>query len=156
MDFTLNLIWPIFHDYISVYKIWIQYTNLFKRYQTEIIFCIYRPDNEVEKKGHNSHNNWWILPLIELVLYFMIIYLCIKYESNILIFSKDIQWKPFFIYTDGIYWQTDRQTVVILYAPLPNSTPPTLPTSPLDCGEGIIMLSFVPKFKEHLNSVGIQ
>ena len=26
----------------------------------------------------------------------MIIYLCIKYESNTLIFSKDIEWKPFF------------------------------------------------------------
>ena len=45
---------------------------------------------------HNSHNNWWILPLIELYLYFMIIYLCIKYESNTLLFSKDIKRKPFF------------------------------------------------------------
>ena len=26
------------------------------------------------KKGHNSHNNGWILPQIELDLYFMIIY----------------------------------------------------------------------------------
>ena len=42
------------------------------------------------KKDHNSHNNWWILPLIELDLYFMIMYLCIKYDSNTLIFSKKI------------------------------------------------------------------
>ena len=30
----------------------------------------------------------------------MIIYLCIKYESKALIFSKDIEGKPFFIRTD--------------------------------------------------------
>ena len=47
-------------------------------------------------KGLNSHNNWWILPLIELDLYFLIIYLCIKYESNTLICSKDTEPKPFF------------------------------------------------------------
>ena len=37
-------------------------------------------------------------------LYFMIIYLCIKYDSNILIFSEDIKQKPFFVrmdWTDG-------------------------------------------------------
>ena len=34
------------------------------------------------KMGHNSHNNGWILPSIELDLYFMVIYLCIKYESK--------------------------------------------------------------------------
>ena len=45
------------------------------------------------KQGHNSHNNGWILPLIELDLYFMIIYLCIKYESNTLMFSNDIKRK---------------------------------------------------------------
>ena len=39
MDFTLNRTWPIFYDYIPVYKIWIQYTNLFKRYWTETILC---------------------------------------------------------------------------------------------------------------------
>ena len=43
----------------------------------------------------------------------MIIYLCIKYESNTLIFSKDIKRKPFFVCTDrtdGYVWtgQTDR------------------------------------------------
>ena len=48
------------------------------------------------EKGRNSHNNWWILPLIELDLYFMIIHLCITYESNIFVVSKDIQQKPFF------------------------------------------------------------
>ena len=31
----------------------------------------------------------------------MIIYLCLKYESNTLILSKDIEWKPFFVHTDG-------------------------------------------------------
>ena len=48
------------------------------------------------KKGHNSHNNGWILPKIKLDLYFMIIYVCIKYESNTLMFSKDIKRKLFF------------------------------------------------------------
>ena len=43
------------------------------------------------EKGHNSHNNGWIL----LDLYFMIVYLCIKYESNSLMFSKDIKQKLF-------------------------------------------------------------
>ena len=32
---------------------------------------------------------------MQLDLYFMIIYLCIKYNSNTLIFSKDMEWKPF-------------------------------------------------------------
>ena len=31
----------------------------------------------------------------------MIIYQCIKHESNILIFSKDIKWKPFFTVEKG-------------------------------------------------------
>ena len=47
------------------------------------------------KRGHNFHNNGWILPQIELDLYFMIIYLRIKYESNTLMFSKDIKQKVF-------------------------------------------------------------
>ena len=46
-------------------------------------------------KGRNSKNNWWILPYIELDLYFIIICLCIKYESNTLIFSKVMEQKPF-------------------------------------------------------------
>ena len=54
-----------------------------------------KPFFKVEK-DHNSHNNWWILPLIELDLYFMIMYLCIKYDSNTLIFSKNIERKLFF------------------------------------------------------------
>ena len=33
---------------------------------------------------HNAHINCWILPLIELDLYFLDTYLCIKYESNTL------------------------------------------------------------------------
>ena len=72
-----------------VYKIWIQFTNLFKSYGTKTIF-------QSLKKGHNSQNNWWILPKIDFDLHFMIIYLCIKFESNTLIFSKDIEQKPFF------------------------------------------------------------
>ena len=40
------------------------------------------------KKGHNSKNNWRILPYIVLDLQFMIIYLYIKFESNTLIFFK--------------------------------------------------------------------
>ena len=51
------------------------------------------------EKDHNSRNNWRILPLIQLDLYFMIIYLCIKFDSNTLIFSKDIEWKPFLFCT---------------------------------------------------------
>ena len=47
-------------------------------------------------KGHNSDNNQWILSLIELDLYFMIIYLCMKYESETSMFSKDIARKQFF------------------------------------------------------------
>ena len=37
-----------------------------KRYRPETIF-------RTEIKGHNSDNNLWILPLIELGLYFMIL-----------------------------------------------------------------------------------
>ena len=125
-----------------VYKIWIQYTNLFKSYGTETIFqswkraitpkiingfysksnltyilwlytCVqnFNPihqsfqkishGNHFSKlkffkveKGHNSQNNWWILPLIELGLHFLIIYLCIKFQSNIPILWKDIARKP--------------------------------------------------------------
>ena len=41
----------------------------------------------------------------------MIIYLCIKYESNTLIFSKDIERKPFYISnTDGTDVRTDILT----------------------------------------------
>ena len=53
----------------------IGYINVFKRYCLETIFL-------TEIKGHNSHNNWRILSVIELGLYFMIIYLCMKFESN--------------------------------------------------------------------------
>ena len=36
----------------------------------------------MEIKGHNSDNNWWILPLIDLDLHFMIKNLYIKNESQ--------------------------------------------------------------------------
>ena len=48
-------------------------------------------------KGHNSNNNRWILSIIELYLYFMITYLCKKYEFNKPTYSKYIAWKPFYI-----------------------------------------------------------
>ena len=54
------------------------------------------------KKGHNSHNNGLILPYLELDLYFMIIYLCVKFQFNILMFSKDIQLKLFFNVKKGL------------------------------------------------------
>ena len=38
VDFALNQTWSIFYDYIPVYKIWIQYTDLFNRYRTEFFF----------------------------------------------------------------------------------------------------------------------
>ena len=56
-----------------------------------------KPFFYTEVKGNNSDNNWWILPIIELDLYFMIIYLYMKYESNTSMYSKDIARKPFFI-----------------------------------------------------------
>ena len=160
-DFTLNRTWPIFHDYIPVYKIWIQYTNLFKRWKRAITptimggfypkwnltsvlwlytLCIKYESNTLMfskdiiisnrnyfstlKKGRNSKNNWWILPLIELDLYFIIIYLCIKYESNTLIFSKVIEQKPFFKVEkgpitpkiiDGFYPKSNLTYILWLY-----------------------------------------
>ena len=77
------------------------------RYRTETIFQSWK-FFKVEK-GHNSQNNWWIVPLIELGLHFMIIYLCIKFQSNTPILSKDIAWKPKVLRTgrmgqDGTGW----------------------------------------------------
>ena len=45
-------------------------------------------------KDHSSDNNPWILSLIKLDLYFMIIYLSVKYESNSPMDLKDITRKP--------------------------------------------------------------
>ena len=81
-----------------MYEIWIQYTNVFKRYCLETIF-------QTEIKGHNSHNNWLILSIIKLDLYFMIIYICMKYESNTPKYSKDIALKQFFVCTRRTYGQ---------------------------------------------------
>ena len=64
-------------------------------------FCKKKKKKMKLKKGQNSHNNCPILPLIKLDLYFMIIYLCIKYKCNILIFSKHIDRKPFFEFGKG-------------------------------------------------------
>ena len=58
---------------------------------------------------------------MELDLYFMIIYLCMKYESNTPMYSKDIARKPFFVRTGRTevrtYGSTDVRTRVMLYAP---------------------------------------
>ena len=54
------------------------------------------------KKGHNSHNNGLILPYLELDLYFMIIYPCVKFEFNTLMFSKDTKLKLFFNVEKGL------------------------------------------------------
>ena len=54
------------------------------------------------KKGHNSDNNGLILPYLELDLYFMTIYLCVKFEFNTLMFSKDIKLKLFFNVENGL------------------------------------------------------
>ena len=58
-----------------------------------------------EKKGHNSHNNGLILPYLELDLYFMIIYLCVKFEFNTQMFSKYIKLKLFFNVEKGLWLQ---------------------------------------------------
>ena len=50
-------------------------------------------------QGPKSDNNWWILSIIELDLYFMIMYLCMKYEFNTPMFSKVFARKPFFVRT---------------------------------------------------------
>ena len=65
---------------------------MFKSYHTETVF-------HPEIKGHNSDKNRRILSIIELDLYFMIIYLCMKYESNTPMYLKDIARKPFFVRT---------------------------------------------------------
>ena len=54
------------------------------------------------KKGDNSHNNGLILSVLKLDRYFMIIYLCLKYEFNTLMFSKDIKLKLFFKVEKGL------------------------------------------------------
>ena len=54
------------------------------------------------KKGHNSHNNGLILPYLEPDLYFMIIYLCVKFEFNTLMFSNGIKLKLFFNAEKGL------------------------------------------------------
>ena len=53
-------------------------------------------------KGHNSHYNELILPYLELDLYFMIIYLYVKFEFNTLMFSKDIKLKLVFNVEKGL------------------------------------------------------
>ena len=53
----------------------IQYTFAIKRYHPETIF-------RTETKGHDSDNNWWILSVFELELYFVIIYKWIQYTNE--------------------------------------------------------------------------
>ena len=52
-------------------------------------------------KGHNSDNIRWILSVIDFDLYFMSMNLCMKYESNTPMFSKDMAQKPFFVQDQG-------------------------------------------------------
>ena len=88
-----------------------QIPNVFKRYRPKTIF-------RTEIKGHNSDNIRWILSVIKIDLYFMIIYLCMKYESNTLMYSKDIARKPFFVHTGQdvrdvrMYVRTDKGDVI--------------------------------------------
>ena len=71
----------------------------------------YRPETNFhsEIKGHNSDNNDWILSVIDLDLYLIIIYLCMKYESNTPMYSKDISRKPFFVRTGRTHVRTYEQ-----------------------------------------------
>ena len=72
-----------------VYKIWIQYTNLFKSYRTETIFQSWK--RAITPKiidGFYSKSN--------LTYIFLIIYQCTKFQSNTPTLSKDITQKPFF------------------------------------------------------------
>ena len=125
MDFIRNRTWPVFYDYIPVYEILIQYTNVFKRYRPETIF-------HTEIKGHNSDNNWLILSLIKLDLYFMIIYLCMKYESISPMYSKNIARKPFFVprsraitlmIIGGLYSWSNLTCILWLYTCVWNMNP---------------------------------
>ena len=65
------------------------------------------------------------LSVIELDLYFMIIYLYMKYQSNTPMSSKDIARKPFSVLKGQdvrdvrMYVRTDVRTSVMLYAPPP-------------------------------------
>ena len=68
--------------------------------------ALHGPANTVER-GHNSHNNMWLLAKFAIDLYLMIIYLCIKYESIKLIFSKDNEQKPFFGMYETTYIRTN-------------------------------------------------
>ena len=62
--------------------------DVLKRYRNETIFL-------TDIKGHNSDDNPWILSQFKLDLYFMIIYLCMKFESDLQMYSKDIARIPF-------------------------------------------------------------
>ena len=67
MDFTLNRTWPVFYNYIPVYKISILYTNPFKRYRMEtksVTFCLilytcvhnFSPIHQpLQKISHGNH-----------------------------------------------------------------------------------------------------
>ena len=66
----------------------------------------------------NSDNNCWILSEVEVDLYLMIIYLCMKYESNTPNHPKDTVQKAFVVRIRQDI--QDKQTRVMLYAPPPN------------------------------------
>ena len=99
-----------------MYKICIQYTYLFKRFERKPFFV--HMDRTLKLKKDITPIKIGGFYPNELDLYFMITYLCIKYESNNQIFSKDIKRKPFFVHANGITDRMYGRTAVILYAPL--------------------------------------
>lgn len=102
----LNL--TVLYNCTPVYRIWIQYNNIFNRSLMETIFQA----KIMLKLKKGSRNNCCILPKTETYLYFMIIYLCTKYESNTVSFSKDNERKPF-------SYGTDWQTYICMYSDVP-------------------------------------
>ena len=73
------------------------------------------PETSILQKLKLEVNNWQILPQNRTL--FLWLYTCLmKHESNTLIFSEDINRKPFFVPTDGTYVWTEYH---------PHPTPPT-------------------------------
>ena len=98
-----------------VYKIWIQYTNLFKSYRTETIFQSRKRAITPKKiDGFYSKSD---------LTYILCIYLCTKFKSNTPTLSKDIAQKPFFKVEKGHNsqnnWRTLNRTWPTLYDYIP-------------------------------------
>ena len=109
MDFTLNRTWPTFYDYIPVYKIWIQYTDLFKWYRTETSWSWKRAITPIKIGGFYPKSN---------LTYILWLYTCVQNLNPIHWFVQMISNGNHFCYLwmgrmDG----TEVRTAVILYAP---------------------------------------